>query len=58
VRSGRLGSDEVASLALQAVEARDFYVFTHKRIRLAIEARMREVLAACPFRPGPDHPGS
>jgi len=48
VRSGRLGADEVASLALQAVEARQLYVFTHKKIRLAIEGRMREILAACP----------
>jgi NAD(P)-dependent dehydrogenase (short-subunit alcohol dehydrogenase family) len=49
VRSGRLGADEIAGMALAAVEAGDLHAFTHKRIRLAIEERMRRVLAACPF---------
>jgi NAD(P)-dependent dehydrogenase (short-subunit alcohol dehydrogenase family) len=49
VRSGRLGPDEVAEAALRAVAAGDLHAFTHKRIRLAIEERMRRLLAACPF---------
>ncbi len=52
VRSGRLGADEIAGMALAAVEAGDLHAFTHKRIRLAIEERMRRVLAACPFPEG------
>jgi NAD(P)-dependent dehydrogenase (short-subunit alcohol dehydrogenase family) len=51
VRSGRLGADDVARLALEAAAAREPYVFTHRRIRLAIEERMREVLEACPLPP-------
>ena len=49
VRSGRLGADDIAALALAAVEAGDLHAFTHKRIRLGIEERLRRVLAACPF---------
>lgn len=49
VRSGRLDADQIAGMALAAVEAGDLHAFSHKRIRLAIEERMRRLLAACPF---------
>jgi NAD(P)-dependent dehydrogenase (short-subunit alcohol dehydrogenase family) len=49
VRSGRQSADDIASRALEAVAAGQFYVFTHKKIRLAIEDRVRDVLAACPY---------
>ena len=49
VRAGRLSADDVAARALEAVSAREFYVFTHPKIRLAIEERLRDVLAACPY---------
>jgi NAD(P)-dependent dehydrogenase (short-subunit alcohol dehydrogenase family) len=49
VRKGRLSADDVAAAALEAVRARELYCFTHKKIRLAIEERLRHVLAACPY---------
>ncbi len=49
VRSGRLGPEEIAGMALRAVEAGDLHAFTHKRIRFAIEERMRRVFEACPL---------
>lgn len=49
VRSGRLDADQIAEMALAAVEAGDLHAFTHKRIRFAIEERTRRLLAACPF---------
>jgi hypothetical protein len=39
----------VAARALEGVVARERFVFTHPRIRLAIEARIGEALAACPY---------
>ena len=51
VRSGRLSADDIAARALDAVVAREFYVFTHPKIRLAIEDRLGGVLAACPYPP-------
>ncbi len=48
VLSGRLGADEIAARALDAVQARAFYVFTHAKIRLGIEERMRAILGAFP----------
>jgi hypothetical protein len=52
VRSGRLGPDDIAARALQGVEAGELHVFTHPKIRLAIEERLRVVLEACaPPRP-------
>jgi NAD(P)-dependent dehydrogenase (short-subunit alcohol dehydrogenase family) len=51
VRSGRLSADDVAAQAVAAALAGEFYVFTHKRIRLAIEERMKGILDACPFPP-------
>jgi NAD(P)-dependent dehydrogenase (short-subunit alcohol dehydrogenase family) len=53
VRKGRLGADDVATMAFEAIEAGELYVFTHKKIRLAIEERMRGVLEACPYTPQP-----
>ena len=49
VRKGRLSADDVAALAMEAVSAGELYCFTHKKIRLAIEERLRHVLAACPY---------
>ena len=49
VRKGRLGADDVAALAFEGILRGDRYVFTHKKIRLAIEERLREILAACPY---------
>ena len=49
VRAGKLGADDVAALALEGVLARRLHVFTHPKIRLAIEERAREILAACPW---------
>lgn len=51
VRKGRLSADDVARQALEAVLAGELYCFTHKKIRLAIEERLRHVLAACPYPP-------
>jgi NAD(P)-dependent dehydrogenase (short-subunit alcohol dehydrogenase family) len=45
VRAGRLSADDVAARALEGIVARQLYVFTHPRIRLAIEERMQRVLA-------------
>ncbi len=50
VNHGRLGADDVAARTLEAVEGERFYVFTHPKIRLAIEERMRPILAAFPSR--------
>jgi NAD(P)-dependent dehydrogenase (short-subunit alcohol dehydrogenase family) len=47
VRSGRLGPDDIAARALQGVEAGELHVFTHPKIRLAIEERMHGILEAC-----------
>jgi NAD(P)-dependent dehydrogenase (short-subunit alcohol dehydrogenase family) len=47
VQAGRLSADDVAARALQGVVARELYVFTHPKIRLAIEERLGRVLAAC-----------
>lgn len=55
VAAGRLGADDVAGLALAGVDAGDFYVFTHKKLRLALEGRAREILDACPW-PGQKPP--
>ncbi len=49
VRSGRLGADDVARLALEGVLAGEAFVFTHRKIRLAIEDRVKGILAACPW---------
>jgi NAD(P)-dependent dehydrogenase (short-subunit alcohol dehydrogenase family) len=49
VRSGRLSAEDIAARALEAVVARQFYVFTHPKIRRAIEDRVRDVLEACPY---------
>jgi NAD(P)-dependent dehydrogenase (short-subunit alcohol dehydrogenase family) len=52
VRSGRIGADEIAARALAAVEAGELYLFTHRKIRLGIEERMRRILEACPLPGG------
>lgn len=51
VRAGRLSADDVAARALEGIAARQLYVFTHPRIRLAIEERVRGVLAGLDLPP-------
>jgi hypothetical protein len=49
VRKGRLSADDVAAMAFEGILRGDLYVFTHKKIRLAIEERLRHILEACPY---------
>ncbi len=49
VRAGRLGPEQIAAAALRGVERDELHVFTHRKIRTAIEQRNAEVLAACPW---------
>jgi NAD(P)-dependent dehydrogenase (short-subunit alcohol dehydrogenase family) len=49
VESGRLGADEVAEAALRGALAGESHVFTHPKIRLAIEARQEAIRRACPY---------
>jgi NAD(P)-dependent dehydrogenase (short-subunit alcohol dehydrogenase family) len=44
IRSGRLTADDVARKVLQGIRQRALYVFTHRKIRTGIEARMAGVL--------------
>jgi NAD(P)-dependent dehydrogenase (short-subunit alcohol dehydrogenase family) len=55
VESGRLGADQVAEAALRGALAGETYVFTHPRIRLALEEWQEAIRRACPFPgvPGP-----
>ncbi len=46
VASGRLGADEIAARAFEAVAARRLYVFTHAKIRTGVEERVRGILDA------------
>lgn len=52
VRKGRLSADDVAAMAFEGILRGDLYVFTHKKIRLAIEERLRHILEACPYPAG------
>jgi NAD(P)-dependent dehydrogenase (short-subunit alcohol dehydrogenase family) len=53
VESGRIGADEVAEAALQGALSGALHVFTHPRIRLALEARQAEIRKACPYPGAP-----
>jgi NAD(P)-dependent dehydrogenase (short-subunit alcohol dehydrogenase family) len=44
IRSGRLSSDDIAKLTIQAVKEGRFYILTHPGIKPSIEARMRDIL--------------
>ena len=44
VESGRLTATEVAQMTLDAVKANRFYILTHPKIKVSIEARMRDIL--------------
>jgi NAD(P)-dependent dehydrogenase (short-subunit alcohol dehydrogenase family) len=46
VRSGKLTATDVARKTLEGVRARALYVFTHKKIRRAIEERFADVYSA------------
>lgn len=45
IHSGRLTAEDVARIALDAVERRRLHVFTHSKIQAGIEARMAEIAA-------------
>lgn len=49
VRKGRLTAEDVAVMAFEGILRGDLYVFTHKKIRLAIEERLQQILEACPY---------
>jgi NAD(P)-dependent dehydrogenase (short-subunit alcohol dehydrogenase family) len=53
VESGRIGADQVAEAALRGALAGDLHVFTHPRIRLALEERQAAIRRACPFPGAP-----
>jgi NAD(P)-dependent dehydrogenase (short-subunit alcohol dehydrogenase family) len=44
VESGRVSADMVAEMVLDAVRQERFYIFTHPRIKAAIQTRMEDVL--------------
>lgn len=44
VESGRLTATEVAQITLDAVKDNRFYILTHPKIKVSIEARMRDIL--------------
>jgi NAD(P)-dependent dehydrogenase (short-subunit alcohol dehydrogenase family) len=44
VASGRISAADVARMTMDAVKAGDFYILTHPKIKVAIEARMRDIL--------------
>lgn len=44
VRKGRLSADDVAQTVVAAVRERRFYIFTHARLKGAIQARMEDIL--------------
>jgi NAD(P)-dependent dehydrogenase (short-subunit alcohol dehydrogenase family) len=44
VRSGRISAAEVAKLTMDTVKAGGFYILSHKKIKGAVETRMRDIL--------------
>lgn len=44
VESGRLSAADVARVTMDAVKAGRFYIFTHPKIKPAIETRLRDIL--------------
>jgi NAD(P)-dependent dehydrogenase (short-subunit alcohol dehydrogenase family) len=44
VKSGRISAEQVADLVFQAIEADNFYILPHQKIKPAIEARMQDIL--------------
>lgn len=44
VESGKLSASDVAKLTMEAVKANRFYILTHPKIKVSIEARMRDIL--------------
>lgn len=48
IESGRLTATEVAQMTLDAVKANRFYILTHPKIKVSIEARMRDILEERP----------
>ncbi len=44
VQSGRISAEMVADMVLDGIRQERFYIFTHPRIKAAIQARMEDVL--------------
>lgn len=44
IESGKLSAADVARMTLDAVKAGRFYILTHPKIKVSIEARMRDIL--------------
>jgi short-subunit dehydrogenase len=44
VQSGRVSAEMVADMVLDAIRQERFYIFTHPRIKPAIQSRMEDVL--------------
>ena len=44
IESGKLSAADVARMTLDAVKANRFYILTHPKIKLSIEARMKDIL--------------
>jgi hypothetical protein len=45
VQSGRVSAEMVAEMVLDGIRQERFYIFTHPRIKAAIQARMEDVLS-------------
>jgi len=44
IESGKLSAADVARMTIDAVKANRFYILTHPKIKLSIEARMKDIL--------------
>ena len=44
IESGKLSAADVARMTLDAVKANRFYILTHPKIKISIEARMKDIL--------------
>jgi NAD(P)-dependent dehydrogenase (short-subunit alcohol dehydrogenase family) len=44
VQSGRISAEQVADMVIEAVEEERFYVFTHPRIKAAVQMRLDDIL--------------
>jgi short-subunit dehydrogenase len=44
IRAGKLTAADIARKTIEAVKAGRFYILTHPNIKVAIEARMRDIL--------------
>ena len=44
VEHGKLSAEDVARITLEGVKAGRFYILPHTKIKMAIEARMKDIL--------------